>query len=361
MIMRRYFWSFSILTSINCVAQEQDEGKKSRFDLSGYVEVYYVFDFNRPKNHTRPDFVYSYNRSNEVNLNLAFIKGSYNTDRSRANLALMTGTYTNANMKNEAGALKNIFEANVGAKLSEKRNLWIDAGIFPSHIGFESAVGRDSWNLTRSILADNSPYFETGVKISYSSDNNTWLLSCLVLNGWQRIQMIDGNSMPSFGTQFTFKPSEIFTLNSSSFIGTDKPDSVRQMRYFHNLYWIFQLSDRVGITAGFDSGLEEKLANSGYNWWYSPIVTFRANLTDKISFDFRGEYYLDRKNAIVKTVKDQPFSTKGISCNMDYQIAENVLWRIEVRHLSSSGSLYLRNGQLVKNDTTITTCLAVAF
>jgi hypothetical protein len=34
-----------------------------------------------------------------------------------------------------------VYEANVGGKfLVAKHNLWIDAGIMPSHIGFESAI-----------------------------------------------------------------------------------------------------------------------------------------------------------------------------------------------------------------------------
>ena len=36
-------------------------------------------------------------------------------------------------------------------------NLWLDAGIFVSHIGLESANSRDNLTLTRSIMADNSP------------------------------------------------------------------------------------------------------------------------------------------------------------------------------------------------------------
>ena len=124
--MQKIFTVILISSSITCFAQE---GEKALFNLAVYLEIYYLYDFDKPENHTRPDFIYSYNRSNEVNLNLGFIKGSYSSGRLRANLAFMTGMYTNANMKNESGALKNIFEANTGIKLSKSRNLWIDAGI----------------------------------------------------------------------------------------------------------------------------------------------------------------------------------------------------------------------------------------
>ena len=155
--------------------------------ISGYAEAYYQYDFNKPADNNRPGFIYSHNRHNEFNLNLGFVKANYAAERVRANLALGAGTYMNANYAAEPGVLKNIVEANVGIKISKKKNVWIDAGIMPSHIGFESAVSKDCWTITRSILAENSPYFEAGAKISYTTDDGKWLLSGMALNGWQRI------------------------------------------------------------------------------------------------------------------------------------------------------------------------------
>ncbi len=76
----------------------------------------------------------------------------------------------NANYAAEPGILGNFYEGNVGIKLSENNNLWLDVGVFPSHIGFESAVGKDNWALTRSLNAENTPYFESGAKVSYTSE-----------------------------------------------------------------------------------------------------------------------------------------------------------------------------------------------
>lgn len=188
---------FLVLFVLCQVGFPQGKQETSSFSVDGYIETYYVYDFNNPESNTRPGFIYSFNRHNEVNLNLGFIRGSYNTNNVRTNLALMSGTYANANLTGEPGVLKNVFEANAGVKISAIKNLWIDAGIFGSHIGFESAVGKDCWNLTRSIQADNTPYYEAGVRISYTTDNEKWFLSGLVLNGWQRIQRVEGNSLPS--------------------------------------------------------------------------------------------------------------------------------------------------------------------
>jgi hypothetical protein len=350
----------SISFSILCFSQEDE--KPSPFTVSGYLETYYVYDFNKPADNTRPSFVYAYNRHNEVNLNLGFIKGSYNTDNVRANLAVMTGTYANANLAAEPGVLKNIYEANAGVKISAKKNLWIDAGIFASHIGFESAIGKDCWNLTRSILADNTPYYEAGAKISYTTDNGKWFFSGLVLNGWQRIQRVSGNSLPSFGTQITFKPSSTVTLNSSSFIGTDKPDSARQMRYFHNFYGTFQLTEAFGLIVGFDYGVEEKSPeSSSTNAWYSPIVIARLALSKKLTVAARAEYYNDSNGVIIATGTPHGFKTTGVSANLDYQIVPNALWRIEVRHFNSKDEVFTREQRATKNDTFISTALAISF
>lgn len=102
-------------------ASAQIDTSKSNFVLSGYAEVYYGFDFNQPTNHNRPTFMYSHNRHNEFNLNLGFIKGAYSSDKVRANMALATGTYMNANYSAEPVVLKNIYEANAGIKLSGRK------------------------------------------------------------------------------------------------------------------------------------------------------------------------------------------------------------------------------------------------
>ncbi|REC42819.1 porin [Chryseobacterium sp. 5_R23647] len=354
---------FVLLAVCGITASAQNDSINKPLTISGYAEVYYTADFNNPKNNNRPGFVYSHNRNNEINVNLTYIKTAYSTESVRANLALAVGTYMNANYVSEQGVMKNVYEANAGLKISKKHNLWIDAGIFPSHLGFESAVGKDNWTLTRSLFADNSPYFETGAKISYTSESGKWFISGLVLNGWQRIQRVDGNSTPAFGHQLIFKPNEKLTINSSSFIGNDKPDSIRQMRYFHNLYAVYQINEKFGVTAGFDIGAEQKAKGSDqYNVWYTPVLIAKYNANDKLSFTARGEYYQDEKGVIISTGTENGFKTFGYSFNADYQIFPNLVWRTEIRNLSSKDAIFMnRTEEFNKNSLTATTALAISF
>jgi hypothetical protein len=116
--------------------------------------------------------------------------------------------------------------------------MWIDAGVMPSHLGFESAVGTDCWNLTRSILAENSPYYETGIKLSYTNKKEDLYFAFHVLNGWQKIAVTDQDQAPIVGIQLTYKPSSSLTLNYSNFIGRINVDTMDALRVFHNLYAI---------------------------------------------------------------------------------------------------------------------------
>lgn len=358
--MKRVILITLLLIGINTFGQ-QDTTKPS-LKISGYIEVYYSYDFGKPADHNRPPFIYSFNRSNEVNLNLGFIKVSYETQSVRANLALMTGTYSNANMASEPGVLKNIYVANAGVKIHKTKNLWIDAGVFSSHLGIESAIGKDCWNLTRSMAADNSPYYETGVKGTYISDNSKWLFSVLLLNGWQRIQRVDGNNSLATGHQITYTPSKKFTINSSSFIGNDKPDSAKQMRYFHDLYATYEWNEKYGLIAGFDIGAEQKIKGSrDYNIWYTPYLQLRYKLSQKIILAARCEYYYDKNQVIITTGTANGFQTVGYSFNTDIKIHSHALWRIEARALNSKDEIFTLDNKSSKHNYALTTSLAIAF
>lgn len=352
--------ALAIASVSNAIAQDstqtaapQADGSASPFAVSAYVESYYLQDFAKNDSHTMPGFIYNHNRTGEVNINLAFLKGSFTGDRVRANLALAAGTYMNANYAAEPGVLKNVFEANAGVKISKNHNLWLDAGIMPSHIGFESAIGKDNWALTRSLVAENTPYFETGLKLGFTSKDSKWYLAAMYINGWQRVQRVDGNTTPAFGTQVTYKPNAAVTLNYSTFIGSDKPDSTRQMRYYHNIYGVFQLSEKWGLTTGFDIGSEQKSKRSStYNTVYVPVMILRFSPSSRINIAARGEYYHDRNGVIISADHEKGFRTLGTSLNIDYQITPQVMWRIEARHLDRQ--------DLSKSNTYMTTALTFA-
>lgn len=336
--------------------------QKPIITLSGFVDVFYVYDFNEPATNFRQPFFFNHNRHNEFNVNLGFVKLNLEHPKYRANLALQTGTYANDNYAAEPNLLRNIFEATIGISLNKKNNLWLDAGILPSHIGFESAISIDNQTLTRSLLAENSPYFLSGAKLTFNPTDK-WEIAGLLVNGWQRIQRLDGNSLPSFGTQVNFKPTDKTTLNWSTFIGTDEPDTTRRMRYFNNLYAQFQFTDKIGLTAGFDIGAQQRTkGSSNYDPWFSPVLIGQFTINKNWKTAIRVEYYQDQTGVIIPTGTSNGFKTTGFSWNFDYSPVSAIACRLEGRWLNSADNIFeTKTTTPTNNNFFIGTSIAVKF
>ena len=310
--------------------------------LSAYLEGYYLHDFNQSNARSRPSFAYSHNAVETAKVNLGFLKLNHQTDSTRLNLALSAGSYMRSNYAAEPQTLQHLLEANVGLKLGH--NLWLDAGVMPSHIGFESAIGLDNWTLTRSMLADNSPYFETGVKLSYTSDDGKWLASGLLLNGWQKINPKDGSTNPALGYQLSYKPNANTTLNSSAYLGEEQATDGKRTRYFHNFYGQFQLSDRWQAIIGLDTGAEQATAHAKHHHvWYSPVALLQYRYSDRVSVSARAEYYQDANQVIVKTNGANGFKTWAYSANLDYKVSQYFTVRTELRGFDSQDAIFPDN------------------
>ncbi|MFP5079753.1 porin [Pedobacter sp. JCM 36344] len=336
--------------------------EKPKIRVTGYLETYFGYDFNKPTDNNRPGFVYSHNRHNEMNLNLGFIKGNYENGRIRANLAVMAGTYANANLAAEPGVLKNVFEANAGLKLSRNANLWLDAGIFSSHIGFESAISKDCWVLTRNISSENTPYYESGTKLTYGTNDGKFTVAGFYLNGWQRMTRQDGNSQPAGGLQLTWKPTATITVNYSNYLGTEGADSVRVQRFYHNVYGIFQLTEKFGVTVGFDYGTQEKEKGSNeINVVLSPVAIAQYKISGNWAVAGRVEYYEDKNGVFISTGTANGFKTTGYSLNLDYAPISNAVIRLEGKLYDSKDRIFTRDLNAVNHNAALTASFAVSF
>lgn len=345
------------------ISQAQDTTHTAgKLTINVYAEVYYGDDLNKPSGHTRPWFVYSYNRTDEVDLNLGFIKAAYSNDFVRANLAFMAGTYTNANLAPEPGVLKNIYEANAGVKLSKKLDLWLDAGVFASHIGYESAVGKDCWVVTRGIVSDNTPYYEAGAKLTYNTPDEKFTATLLYLNGWQRMQREDGNSKPAGGVQLTWKPADFIALNYSNYVGQQGADSFGVIRFYNDFYSTMQFGKKFGLIAGVDYGIQQRTHNQGgIIYVLAPSVIGRYAFTQKWAIAGRVEYYKDPLGMIIQSANPNGFRTWGYSANIDYSPYPNVVLRLEGKTWSSPDQIFQKGDGLVSTDPAITAALAVSF
>ena len=334
-----------------------------KINLLMYAEAYYTYTTSNTSNSNSSftPFVYNHAITKAPRLNLAFIKLNMEKKIFRSNLAFMYGTYARLNLSNEPKALRFIYEANIGFKLAKQKNIWLDLGVLPSHIGFETAKGNDNFTLTRSIIAENSPYFETGISLNYQSTNKKLYLAALVLNGWQKIKFTKGNLIPSLGIQIAYTFNDKISANYNNYIGINKVSQIKLGRFFQSAYVKFQEEKWVSII-GFDYGIEQKVMNSKqlYQWLgFSFILNYKP--IRYISFAGRLEYYYDPHQVIVTFDMPQYFmKTSGLSLNVDVYPIKRVCWRNEVKwYQNQSAIFYAPNIGNTKNN--ISFCSALLF
>jgi hypothetical protein len=314
------------------------ESGESPWTFSGYVEPYVVVERRRSPEGQRAGFLYNFDRAGQPDLNLAMVRVGHEGPRLRAGLAVAAGTYMEANYAAEPSGLGHLLEGWIGTASSDGR-VTADIGVFPSHIGFESAIGVDNWTLTRSLAAENSPYFESGLRVGWRSKDGRWSAAGLLLNGWQRIRRPDSLE-PAIGHQLTWTPHDRLTVNSSSFIGSDKPRGERRMRYFHDLYAIASVGEAWQVAAGLDTGFEEATAGGGrVNRWSSPQLVVRRRLGSTSFAAARVERYRDPGGVLVSPTGDGLVAW-GLSANVDRRFGKRYTLRTEVRWLRATAPVF---------------------
>ena len=311
----------------------------SPWTFYGYVDAYYGYDFNRPNSPQRPAFLFSHNRQNEFSVNHGLVGARYQDARVRASLALQVGTYVEANYAAEVPALRPVYEAYAGFRPFDKA--WMDLGIFASHIGFESAISKDNWTLTRSIMAENTPYYESGARFTYEASPKL-TLTALALNGWQNIR--ENNRGKAMGTQVQWKPSAKWLLNSSTFVGNEQPqDSARRRRYFHDFYASYAATSRLNLAVVFDIG-QQQAPGRPADTWHAGSAFVRYAFAKQWTAAARAEYYSAEHGVIITALAPAAANAnvlvRGASLNLDYAPARQVLVRLEGRVLQAGQPLF---------------------
>jgi hypothetical protein len=329
---------------------------QGKVTMEGYIDSYYAYNFNRPASKDQP-YMISMARDREVAINLAFIEMKYSSSRLRARLVPGFGTYINANYAAENGSLKNIVEGSVGIRLSTKRNIWIDAGIFGSPYTNESAISKDHLAYTRSFAPEYVPYYLTGVKASLPLSGKVTAYLYL-LNGWQQIQ--DQNDRLAAGTQIEYRPTDYLLFNWDTYIGDERSaaDTTVGKRYFSDIYLIYSRG-KFSATSCVYAGVQQQ-AESQATWWQANVIV-RYNLTTKFSATGRVERFSDPNQVHIVPMNGSSFKTSSASLGFNYRLADNVLIRLEGRTFLSDEKVYSRNNEFVNNSSTLTSNVTMWF
>lgn len=310
-----------------------------KISFGGYVDAFYGIDFGRNPSGDRPYGV-SFSRTDEVNVNLAYVDVKYSSNNIRARFVPGFGSYMAANYNAEPIQLRNFVEATVGFRLSEKGNIWVDAGVIGSPYTNESAISRDHLMLTRSLAAEYVPYYLSGVKIGAQLSNKVNAYGYL-LNGWQNIQ--ETNKQKSVGTQIEYRPTDKILINWNTYLGYEEGllTPTFRGRQFTDLFIIYNPEGRFSMTACAYVGRQER-SDTNAVIWYNANVIGRYRLDRKLSVAARYELFNDSRGAVSVNTLDasKGLATQSGTVGLTYKLQDYILLRADYRYFWSDQDTY---------------------
>ena len=311
--------------------------------VGAFVDAAYAFDVNRPATRDRA-FTTQPARHNEFNVNLAFVEATVARRRVRGRLAVQAGTSVQSNYAAEPrqGAVSGdalsrmLQEAYAGYQLTP--TLWVDVGVFYSHIGMEAWVSRDNPTYTRSFVADFSPFYSTGVRA-------TWQLSSSVtarvdvVNGWQNIS--ENNEDKSLGLRVDVAANSTTTVSWYAYAGNE-PGA--RLRLFNGVGVRSRLSDRAEVLAQADVGRQHDhdslTAARQSSGWYGATLIGRYWVRPSLAVVARAERFADGDQIVVRTGGPLPFRANSASIGIDVRPEARVLWRTEARGYAADATVF---------------------
>lgn len=319
--------------------------------LGGYVDTYYGYNFNKPPSGGTSYFVSS-SRHNELTVNLAYVDVRYRSHFMRVRFVPGFGTYMDANYRNEPGSITNMLEANVGLLLSERKKIWLDAGVLGSPYTNESAISKDHLMYTRSFAPENVPYYISGLKLTVplSQKLNAYFY---VMNGWQVIQ--DNNSGKSIGTQLELRPNKTMLFNWNTYLGDERSQAKPnyRTRYFTDFYWIYKSGKRWSATSCMYVGFQERTDGPRGMWWQANFIA-RYDISALFSLSGRVEYFHDPEAMVVTpTTGASGFRTMSYGMCANFQFHKLALFRLEARQITSKDNVYFEESGASTNNSSL--------
>jgi hypothetical protein len=321
-----------------------------RIDVTGFVDVYYEYNFNKVDPALR-SFDVQHNAFSLSLAEVAFAKAvtaesrvGFRVDLDFGKAADLVAAYEPE--KNGTEIYKHIQQAYL--TLLTGKVTW-DAGKFVTPIGAEVIESQDNWNYTRSILFGYAiPFYHTGVRASVAASDKLTLAGYL-LNGWNNDSEINGNKTVALGA--TLKPSPKLTWVANYMVGKETPGSDANRNLFDTTLTLL-LSDKLSLMGNYDYGKEGDVS-----WWG---IAAYAKLQASPRWALVGRYeYLDDTNGGFMT-----FGTKAqtLTLTSDHLIAGALRARLEYRTDFADKAIFPKaDGTSSKSQTTLTVGLVYLF
>lgn len=319
-------------------------------DVTGFVDVYYGYNFNKVDPLLRTFDV----QHNAFSLSLAEVaftklptpesKVGFRVDLDFGKTADLVASFEPE--ENGKEIYKHIQQA-YGSLLTGKVQ-W-DVGKFVTPMGAEVIESQDNWNYTRSVLFGYAiPFYHAGVRAMITASPKV-TLGAMLVNGWNNGSEINDNK--TVHVSATLKPTDKVTWIGNYMVGKETPGSDDNRNLFDTTL-ILALSPKLSVMGNFDYGKE-----SDASWWG---IAAYAKLQPKPEWALVGRYeYLDDSDGGFMTFgqKAQTFTLTS-----DHLIAGSLKARVEYRLDMTDDAFFLNDdGRLKDSQSTVTVGLVYVF
>jgi hypothetical protein len=332
---------------------------KNLITVHGFIDGYYAWNDNSPDNHENfvPGTGTTAKRANEFNLNLAAIEIVRDTGKVGFHFSAIAGNGADVVHSGEPrgsaigpDVYRHIYQASILYKANDR--LTLEAGIFPSHIGFEGFYSKDNWNYTRGWLGEFSPYYQTGIHATYQFSPH-WSGEAHVLNGWQIIG--DNNDAKALGLKIAYT-SDRLTTSFNTFDGPELPGDDKHWRHFGDLIATYKATPSLSLGGSIDRGRQQLPADVAANWL--GIAGYgRYALDKRRAIAIRVERFRDPDNGISGT----PQTLDEATVTYEYRPVENLVVKLEGRHDRSTAPVFVRGNDASRNETIVVAGAVVTF
>lgn len=349
---------------------KKKEDRAPPIEFGFFIDGYYNASLNRPSS---KELLYTTQstRTNEYNINLAYLDAKVETDKFRGRFAVQFGTSVIANYSGEGTtgktsnetSIRNMQEAYGGVRLG--KSTWLDAGIYFGHLGYESWISHENFIYTRAFSSDYVPYYVSGARLSGKiSDKVSYQLH--LNNGYQVVT--DNNKDISGGFRLEWNPLSNLMFRWNTFIGNEQPTPTpKETRYYNNFITEWKPFQRLILASSFDVAYQERASREDLIYTpEGPIyirrdgAAFRQTYVGNfwVAYRFlpdwrigvRLERYLDREQMILVTNTKDGFQTSGATATLDYLPDPAILVRFTYQYRRSMDSIYPHENNTSKLD-----------
>ena len=316
-----------------CLAQEKDS--TGSLKMSGYIDAYYAKYSDSVGTNNYQKFPVISPRSNAFGLNIVQLSGQYTSNRLRA-----IATFHYGDMPTSAWSpIFNVGqEANMGIRLG--KTVWLDAGLFKTHIGTEALLPKDNIASSLAIITVYEPWFQAGAKLTYNPNDNLTL--CLhLLNGYNTF--VETNTKKSVGMSFLYLLGKKGSIGYYNLVGDETPtaNKTAHMRFLNNLVFNYEFTKKLKMSVGIDlisqqnSGIADSTKTA---FIYSYILTLRYQLASKLGVYVRGESFSDADGFLTGRIVDSQslitgYVMTGETMGFEYKVSDNSYIRLESREI----------------------------